>query len=347
MTARETAERHAQDVVDGNMGRGMSTLDQDARSRARRREGAATVSPEELEVARRLSGGFGWPTVLLAIGLLTAEIGVVVLWATGVIPMAVGFVVNAYLSYAWYTVHHDATHKAISGRNPKRVWIEQACGHVAGFALQIEFTNYSANHLKHHAHTNAPNDPDLAVKGPLWQLPIKWLVATVFMTIGAFPGGNRLVEPILAKFVPLVDSSPRERAARAKMRRFTQVGLVVLLATVPFGAFWPAFLLWWLPSRVGILLLMVLFQWLPHFPFDRTDRFGNTRVNRFPGSTWVLLQQDRHLIHHLYPSIPWYRYRAAFKELRPLLEANGAVIQGTGSNPRTPIQLREKAAAAA
>jgi len=32
-----------------------------------------------------------------------------------------------------------------------------------------------------------------------------------------------------------------------------------------------------------------------------------TRINRFPGSTWLLLQQDRHLIHHLYPTIPWYR----------------------------------------
>jgi beta-carotene hydroxylase len=302
-----------------------------------------TLSEEEQAVAKRLSGGFGWPTVVLAIGLLAAEIGVVVLWATGVIPMAAGFLANAYLSYAWYTVHHDATHKAISGRNPELAWIEQACGHVAGFALQIEFVNYSANHLKHHAHTNTSNDPDLVVKGPMWQLPIKWALGNVFMTIGALPGGNRLVEPMLAKLVPLADGSPREKAARAKMRRFSQVGLVLLLAAIPFGAFWPAVLLWWLPAKVGVLFLMVLFQWLPHFPFDRTDRFGATRVNRFPGSTWVLLQQDRHLIHHLYPSIPWYRYRAAFRELRPLLEANGAVIQGTGSNPRIPIQLRETA----
>lgn len=318
----------------------MSTIPQEART-ARKVKGFPTLSAEEQAVAKRLSGGFGWPTVLLAIGLLSAEIGVVALWATGVIPMWAGFLINSYISYAWYTVHHDATHKAISGRDPKRQWIEQACGHVAGFALQIEFTNYSANHLKHHAHTNTHNDPDLAVKGPMWQLPLKWFLGNVFMTIGALPGGNRLVEPMLARFVPLADSSPREKAARAKMRRFSQIGMVLVLASIPFGAFWPALLLWWLPAKVGVFYLMVLFQWLPHFPFDRTDRFGATRVNRFPGSTWLLLQQDRHLIHHLYPSIPWYRYRAAFRELRPLLEANGAIIQGTGSNPRIPVQLRE------
>lgn len=336
MTARATAERHAQDVV-------ADPLVVGARSAGPTRTPA--LSAEEQVVARRLSGGFGWPTVLLAVALLGVEAGVVVLWAVGVVPMAVGFVVNSWVSYAWYTVHHDATHRAISGRNPKLGWVENVCGNIAGFALQLEFGSYSANHLKHHAHTNSSADPDLIVKGPLWQMPVKWLVATVFMVIGALPGGRRLVDKLLAKMLPAGAPAPsaRERAARVRMRRLTQVGLVLLVATIPLGWFWPAFLLLWLPSRVGILALMILFQWLPHFPFDRTDRFGATRINRFPGSSWLLLQQDRHLIHHLYPSIPWYRYRAAFRELRPVLEANGATIQGTGTTPHVPIQLREHA----
>ena len=84
---------------------------------------------------------------------------------------------------------------------------------------------------------------------------------------------------------------------------------------------------------------------------DRTDRFGATRVNRFPEPTRLLLEEDRHLIHHLYPQIPWYRYRyryryrAAFRELRPLLVAIGeAIIQGTGASHRFPIPLRAHAA---
>lgn len=36
------------------------------------------------------------------------------------------------------------------------------------------------------------------------------------------------------------------------------------------------------------------------------------------------MQQDRHLIHHLYPSVPWYRYRAVFRKLRPLVELPGS-----------------------
>ena len=52
------------------------------------------------------------------------------------------------------------------------------------------------------------------------------------------------------------------------------------------------------------------------------------------------MQQDRHLIHHLYPSIPWYRYRAAYRELLPLLRDEGAIIAGPQTDPRTPIRLR-------
>ncbi len=306
------------------------------------RAGSKALSPEEQAVVARFAGGFGWPTVLLAVALLVVEVGVVALWAAGVIPMVVGFLVNSWVAYAWYTVHHDATHKAISGRNPKLAWLELACGNVAGFALQLDFGGYSTTHLKHHAHTNTLADPDLAVKGPLWQVPIKWFVLMVLLTIGALPGCGQLVGNVLEKLAP--DGAPtvtdREVAARGRIRRQNQVGLVLLLATIPFGAFWPAFVLLWLPSRIGILMLMILFQWLPHFPFDRTDRFGATRINRFPGSTWLLLQQDRHLIHHLYPQVPWYRYRAVFRALRPVLEEKDAVIEGTGTTPHVPIRLR-------
>ena len=304
-------------------------------------------SSEEQAIVRRHVGGFGWPTVVLACVLATIEVGTIVLWAVGVVPMALGFVVNSLVAYAFYTVHHDATHKAISGRDPRWRGVEVVCGHVAGFALQLDFRGYGANHLRHHAHTNTAADPDLLVKGPVWQVPLKWLFLMVLVTIGALPWGDRLVSRILQRLVPAfaAPASDRERADRDHLRHFTQLGLLVLLAAIPFAAFWPALVLWYLPSRVGILLLMVLFQWLPHFPFDRTDRVGATRVNRFPGSTWLLLQQDRHLVHHLHPSIPWYRYRAAFRELRPILEANGAIIEGIDTDPHVPIRLRSTTSA--
>jgi len=118
------------------------------------------------------------------------------------------------------------------------------------------------------------------------------------------------------------------------------VGVLAVLISIPLGAVVPVVVLWIIPARLTFLYLLFFFVWLPHFPYEHTDRFRNTRITLFPGSTWLLLQQDRHLIHHLYPSIPWYRYRAAHRELAPLLAEYGAVVAGPSSKPRVRVQLR-------
>jgi beta-carotene hydroxylase len=264
------------------------------------------------------------------------------LWAAGFVPMWVGLIVNSIAAYAFYTVHHDATHKAISGRNSSWRWLDVVCGNIAGVALVLDFSAYGANHLRHHAHTNDAADPDLLVKGPLSQVPLKFGFSQVLLFLNALPSGNLFVPKLIDKLgIPLLaPTSAREKADASRLRRLYQASLILLAVAVPLGVFWPLFLLWWLPSRIGILVLMILFQWLPHFPFDRTDRFGATRITLWPGSTWLLAQQDRHLIHHLYPSIPWFRYRRAHRDLQAFLDGHDAIVQGSGTSPHVPIQLR-------
>jgi fatty acid desaturase len=256
--------------------------------------------------------------------------------------------VNSVIAYAFYTVHHDGTHKAISGRSSTWRWLDAGCGAVAAVALQLDHRGYSGVHLRHHAFTNRDGDPDVVLKGSLWQLPVKWLIGTVLGVIALLPFGAKLVAPIERLLggdgEPPADE--RRRRDSARMRRWQQGCFLVMFATIPFGSFWDAFWLWFVASQIGIFYLVVLFQWLPHFPFERQDRFGATRVNRFPGSSMLLLMQDHHLIHHLYPTVPWYRYRAVFRELRPYLEQHDAIIQGSDTTPHLPIQLRAGASAA-
>lgn len=76
-----------------------------------------------------------------------------------------------------------------------------------------------------------------------------------------------------------------------------------------------------------MLMLNVLFQWLPHYPFDRND---HTRISLWTGGTFATLQQNLHLMHHLWPSVPFYNYHRLFVALRPLLIAEGSPIQGFG-----------------
>jgi len=78
--------------------------------------------------------------------------------------------------------------------------------------------------------------------------------------------------------------------------------------------------------------------------YEQVEPQLHARTGHFmPAALLGNLQQDRHLIHHLYPSVPWYRYRAVFRELRPLLEAQGATIEGLDADPPRPIQWRAHA----
>ena len=44
-----------------------------------------------------------------------------------------------------------------------------------------------------------------------------------------------------------------------------------------------------------------------------------------PG-TPLLLSQNYHLVHHLMPRVPFYRYGPLYRDLRPELERHGSTI---------------------
>ncbi|HCF27956.1 MAG TPA: beta-carotene hydroxylase, partial [Cyanobacteria bacterium UBA11049] len=49
----------------------------------------------------------------------------------------------------------------------------------------------------------------------------------------------------------------------------------------------------------------------------------NARV--YPNSilNFLIMGQNYHLIHHLWPSIPWYNYQPAYYAMKPLLDEKG------------------------
>ena len=67
-----------------------------------------------------------------------------------------------------------------------------------------------------------------------------------------------------------------------------------------------------------MLVLAWWFDWLPHHDLEDTQRENRYRATRNRvGSEWMRLpcccSQNYHLVHHLHPSIPFYRYVAAWR----------------------------------
>jgi beta-carotene hydroxylase len=80
---------------------------------------------------------------------------------------------------------------------------------------------------------------------------------------------------------------------------------------------------WFVPALVVGIALGLFFDYLPHRPFQERDRWKNARVYPSPILNLMILGQNYHLVHHLWPSIPWYKYQSAYYATKPLLDAKG------------------------
>jgi fatty acid desaturase len=58
--------------------------------------------------------------------------------------------------------------------------------------------------------------------------------------------------------------------------------------------------------------------------------YGNTRIRLWIGGTLLTLEQNLHLMHHLWPSVPVYNYLRLCRTLWPVLIEEGSRIEGLG-----------------
>jgi fatty acid desaturase len=283
---------------------------------------------EERRIAVELSPAVAWPTLALAVVLPTLLIGVIALGLTDALPLWACTPVVATLSYAHYTLVHEAIHGNVVASPKSAAWINTVVGWIGALGMGSGWPALQRTHVLHHSHTNTERDPDISVKGTFVQLLRKWLVMVPMSLLPMF--ALRVINAERYKRIGAI-LSPAEIAQVSAVTVLTLALLVVAAAT---GHVVDWLMLWFLPTRLGALALNIFFQWLPHHPFDRTERYLNTRVSLWTGGTLLLLQQNLHLMHHLWPSVPFYNYARLFRRLRPVLIAEGSRIEGLMVGPR-------------
>lgn len=211
------------------------------------------------------------------------------------------FLLNVLALHLAGSVIHDASHNS-AHRN--RI-INAILGHSSALILGFAFPVFTRVHLQHHAHVNDPeNDPDHFVStwGPLWLIAPRFFYHEVFFFKRRLWRKYELLEWFLS--------------------RLFLVAVVAL--SVRFG-FSEYIINYWLPAALVVGLgLGLFFDYLPHRPFQERDRWKNARVYASPVLNLCIFGQNYHLVHHLWPSIPWYKYQAAYRATKPLLEAKGS-----------------------
>ena len=182
-------------------------------------------------------------------------------------------------------------------------WINETIGAIGLFFLfpYAPMVLLRWVHNKHHTHTNGPKDPDrFEHESPWWQVPFRW---TFFD--GAY----------IWYFIKHGQNVRKKHGTELVV--FYSLLALLFVAAIYFGFGWELFMLWFVPSRITLFIIAIVFVILPHHPAiiaQDEDPYMATTM-RF-GWEWLLnpllVYQNYHLIHHLWPEIPFYRMHKAY-----------------------------------
>jgi beta-carotene hydroxylase len=264
-------------------------------------------------------GRFAWTTFWLATGTIVAIVTFTGLALAGIIPLWLGGLLNLCGFASGYTVAHEIIHDNLIGKHRHLWWLNKLFG-TAFFSVPLHsLTMHTYIHTRHHAYTNDESrDPDRWING---RNPIKLLF--------------RLVTHY-AQYHLHVLKWTRGTANRRKFLTACAleegIPMIVAAGLMMAGFAKEVALLWLMPSLLVYPTLAFILDWVPHQGLPAGTPCQTTRILGAPKGaqglilTWLYLFQNYHLIHHLWPRVPFYRYTAVYNRGTRALEAAGAEI---------------------
>lgn len=229
-----------------------------------------------------------------------------VLYLNGSIHWLPMIAINSFAVYASFTPLHDATHRTVSSNRR----VNDTIGTISCLLLLPGITTriYRYLHLEHHRYSgNEEKDPDEAfVSAPRWALP--FVLAGLDVLWSRWYISHWSTRPV---------GERREYVVCIGFYIFLHVAFLSSPYALEF------ILIWMIPQRLGLFYVAWFFAHIQHpkgvlweeAPFQAT-----VRVMTNPLARWLLLGQSKHHIHHLAPSVPYYRYHQAWNLGRHLFE---------------------------
>ena len=272
-------------------------------------------SPKEAALSKLVEKpDYSWPSIGLFIYIMISFSCSTVLAINNSIPIFVAILINALACYIAYTILHESAHGLIS----KNKYINNATGTLSLLFITPMpfFSTYRFLHMTHHRFVNVPEkDPDyFCGAGPNWSLPFRWMLMDIAYVMNYFTMGFY---------------STRPKKEKIEFWVATTFGVCLLSYLFTMGYFYQFFLLYFIPTRIALFFLAIMFDYLPHYPHKVTvqeDKYKATN-NRI-GLEWLLsplfLGQNYHLSHHIYPNVPFYRYRKIWECRKEFHNANHA-----------------------
>ncbi|GAA5314985.1 MAG: hypothetical protein AseanaTS_01890 [Candidatus Pelagadaptatus aseana] len=281
----------------------------------------AATSPDHqaLKVASEHMGQLAWPTAIYASSVLLGYALLIVFTLQQLIPLWAVALGSALLTYLAYTTLHESAHNNISGKYAQWRWLNEALGYLSAMVLCMPLTAHRVEHLAHHRFTNDPDtDPDAILAG-CGNSPIK-----VFTTA---------IHLLIRQYSYYLDTRWGKAPTKEKCIFLAEVCAAITFRGmfIALGLWQEALALFVIGNIGGLGITLYLFAYIVHHPHTQTARYEGTSTIRVPGKmnsllTGLWVYQNYHSIHHLFPKVPFYRYRQVFDRIEPIMREKNAPV---------------------
>jgi ring-1,2-phenylacetyl-CoA epoxidase subunit PaaE len=139
------------------------------------------------------------------------------------------------------------------------------------------------------------------MRGPAWQRPFRWITIDLYYMVF---------------YLPKLSTRPRQEQIEEGITLVVLTAVIVV--SIVTGNFVNLLAVLIVPCRLAVLYLAWAFDYLPHNglrdkPSENKLRTTRNRIGLEFLVSPMLLYQNYHLVHHLHPLVPFYRYIAVWR----------------------------------
>jgi len=264
------------------------------------------------------------PTLLLLAAMYALLVGNAVLYYTAPFHPIAHVAIGAIAIHFAFTIWHEAVHGTIS----RSARLNAAVGVLGMLPYMTPFFFQRCLHLEHHRRLNQPDDPNFVyTDGPYLTIPFRYPRAIVHAR-------------------EILPTDPRTRRQRVCDTAISALVLTVVVAAYAEGRLLDFVVLWLAPVVTAKLVMDWYINYLPHRGLEPDD-FRGTRITAVAWLTPLVLNHNYHAVHHIWPTVPWHRYREIYRNKLDYLIRNGVPIEHrvTASRPEPARRDRETARA--
>jgi len=295
-----------------------------------------SFSREELDSLLEIEDWRGWFTVIATWAQVALAFAIVAVapgfwWTAAACLLALFVIGTRQLGMA--VIMHEAAHHTLFENRKLNNWVGNW---LAAYPVWADVHPYRSYHLKHHAHTGGPGDPDLGLVAP-FPITRDSLWRKVWRDLSGQTGWKQAVA---------VAKRDLGMAGRKTQRDFVKsdaepdvgwhkIAPVVVSNAVLFGilalAGHPALYLLWVISWLTTYRLVTRIRSIAEHAMARNaeDPFLNTRTTETTPLSRLFIAPNRvnyHLEHHLLMTVPHYNLPRFHEMLREKGLLEGAFV---------------------